>query len=152
MRYPASLHCDRGFSSVTFMLMMLVLVLAVGSIAVDLWHLVAEHRDVAGVVDGAAISAASAVDVDALRQDLPVVQLQSDRAIARACSYLQANGGVGMCPGPDAEVVVDQTAITVTMRRRVNLTLLRIFSGLDPGADTSPVVVAATSTAGVASR
>jgi hypothetical protein len=57
-----------------------------------------------------------------------------------------------MCPGPDAEVAVDQTAITVTMRRDVNLTLLRIFSGLDPGADTSPIVVAATSTARIASR
>ena len=152
MRGRVSIECDRGFTSVTFMLMMLVLVIAVGAISVDLWHLVAEHRDVAGVVDGAAISAASAVDVEALRQDPPLVQLDPDRAVARACNYLQANGGVGLCPGPEAEVVVGPTGVTVTMRRDVNLTLMRIFAGLDPSADTSPIEVGGASTASIASR
>jgi uncharacterized membrane protein len=147
-----ALHNDRGFSSVTFMLMMLVLVLAVGAISVDLWHLVAEHREVAGVVDGAAIAAASAIDDEALRLDPRRVQIDAGRAVARACSYLQANGEAGLCPGPDARVVVGTDTVTVTMRRDVNLTLLRIFSGLDPGADTSPIEVGATSTAGIATR
>jgi len=143
---------DGGFTSVTFMLMMLVLVVAVGAISVDLWHLVAEHREVASVVDGAAISAASAVDVEALRRVPPMVQLQPDQAVQRACSYLQANGGVGQCPGPDAEVLVHVDSVSVTMRRRVGLTLLGIFSGLDAEADTSPIDVVATATAALASR
>jgi uncharacterized membrane protein len=147
-----NLEPDGGFTSVTFMLMMLVLVVAVGAISVDLWHLVAEHREVAGVVDGAAISAASAVDVEALRQVPPMVQLEPDQAVARACSYLQANGGASPCPGPDAEVVVGTDAVSVTMRRHVNLTLLRIFSGFNLDADTSPIEVGATSTVRIASR
>ena len=143
---------DRGFTSVTFMVMMLVLVIAVGAISVDLWHLVSEHRDVAGVVDGAAISAAGAIDEDALRADPPFLRIHAEKAVARACRYLQANGGVGLCPGPDAEVLVGADTVSVTMRRDINLTLLRIFSGLDPGADTSPIEVGATSTARIATR
>ena len=143
---------DRGFTSVTFMVMMLVLVIAVGAISVDLWHLVSEHRDVAGVVDGAAISAAGAIDEDALRRDPPSLQIHANRAVARACGYLQANGGVSLCPGPDADVVVGVDTVSVTMRRDVNLTLLRVFAGLDPGADTSPIEVGATATARIATR
>jgi hypothetical protein len=132
--------------------MLLVLVIAVGAISADLWHLVAEHREVAGVVDGAALAAANAVDTDALRLDPPVVQLRPDEAAARACSYLQEKGGVGACPGPDAEIVVNVETISVTMRRDVNLTLLKIFAGLNPDVDTSPIEVAASSTARIASR
>jgi len=146
------LQRDGGFTGVTFMLMMLVLVVAVGAISVDLWHVVAEHREVAGVVDGAAISAANAVDVELLREVPALLQIQPDQALARACSYLQVNGGVGSCPGPEAEVVVGVSAVSVTMRRQVKLTLLRVFAGLNPEGDTSPIEVAATSTAGIAFR
>jgi len=143
---------DGGFTSVTFMLMIVLLIVAIGAISVDLWHLVAEHRDVAGVVDGAAISAAGAIDTEALRNDPPLVQLQPDWATARACSYLITNGGVNACPGPDVEIVVNAGNVSVSMRRPVNLTLLKVFSGLDPAVDTSPIQVAATSTARVATR
>ena len=143
---------ERGFTSLNFMLMLLVLVIAVGAISVDLWHLVAEHRAVAGVVDGAAISAAGAVDTEALRSNPPAVQLQPIQAMARACRYLQDNGGVSACPGPEADIVVGVDFVSVTMRRDVNLTLLRVFAGLTPQADTSPVEVAASSTARIASR
>lgn len=143
---------DDGFTSVTFMLMLLVLIIAVGALSVDLWHLVAEHREVAGVVDGAAISAASAVDTEALRGDPPIVRLQPDQAMLRACSYLQANGGIGTCPGPEVEIVVGLDAVSITMRRHVSLTLLKIFTGLDPEANTSAIEVGASSTASIASR
>ncbi len=152
MTDPVGAENERGFTSVSFMLMMLVLLVAVGGISVDLWHLVAEHRDVAGVVDGAALAAAGAVDQEDLRRNPPKVQLQPDQAMARACDYLQANGGVNLCPGPDAEVVVGPDSVSVTLRRSVNLTLLRILSGLDPDADTSPIELGATATARVASR
>ena len=152
MKDIVGLHDDHGFSSVTFILMMLVLVLAVGAISVDLWHLVAEHQEVAGVVDGAAIAAASAIDEGALRLDPPLLQIDADQAVARACSYLQVNGDAGLCPGPDARVIVGTYTVSVTMRRDVDLTLLRIFSGLDPDVDTSPIEVGATSTAAIATR
>jgi uncharacterized membrane protein len=134
------------------MLMMLVLVIAVGAISVDLWHLVSEHREVAGVVDGAAISAAGAIDEEALRLDPPRLQIDAERAVDRACNYLQSNGGVSLCPGPDARVLVGTDTVSITMRRAVNLTLLKILSGLDPGVDTSPIEVGATSTAAIATR
>jgi hypothetical protein len=142
---------DGGFTSIAFMLMMLVLIVAVGAISVDLWHLVAQHRELAGVVDGAAISAASAVDLEALRRDPRVVQIQPDRAVARACSYLQDHGA-GPCPGSDAEITVDGDTVSITMRRKVRLTLLRVLSGLSSGADTSPIEVTVSSTASIASR
>ena len=143
---------ERGFTSVNFMLMLVVLVVAVGAISVDLWHLVAEHRAVAGVVDGAAVSATGAVDTEALRSNPPTLQLEPIQALARACRYLQTNGGVSLCPGPDADIVVGADFVSVTMRRDVNLTLLRVFTGLNPEVDTSPIEVAASSTARIASR
>ncbi len=146
------LQGEDGFTSVNFMLMMLVLIIAVGAISVDLWNLVAEHREVAGVVDGAAISAANAVDREALRQNPPQVRLRPDLAIARACSYLQTHVGVGACPGPDVRVLVEGDMVSVTMRRDVGLTLLRVFSGLNAALDTSPIGVMATSTAGATRR
>jgi uncharacterized membrane protein len=145
-------HDDRGFTSVTFMLMLMVLVLAVGAISIDLWHLVSEHREVAGVVDGAAISAAGAVDESALRVNPPVLQIDGEKAAARACQYLRTRGGVGACPGPGAEVVVGADWVSVTMSRPVDLTLLRLFAGLSPDADSSPIEVSATATAAIATR
>lgn len=143
---------EAGFTSVSFMLMMLVMVVAVGGISVDLWHVVAEHRDVAGVVDGAALAGAAAVDRDGLRADPTMVRLQPEEATTRACDYLRSYGRVSLCPGPEADVVVGPDTVTVTVRRSVGLTLLQILSGLDPGADTSPIEVGATATARVASR
>ena len=148
----AGLNSDRGFTSVSFMLMMLVLIIAVGAISVDLWHLVAEHREVAGVVDGAAISAANAIDEGALRLDPPFLRLRPDEARGRACNYLLEYGGVGSCPGPNVDIDVNVDTVSVTMRREVSLTLLRVLSGLNPDVDASAIEVAATSTAGIGTR
>lgn len=152
MRLFRLLADEWGFTSVGFMLMLLVLVVAAGAISADLWHLVAEHRELAGVVDGAAISAANAVDTEALREDPPVVRLLPHQAISRACGYLQVRAGVTGCPGPDASVVVDGASVSVTLRRPVELTLLRILEGLNSDADTSPIEVYVSSTARVATR
>lgn len=143
---------DGGFTSVTFMLLLMVMVFAVGAISVDLWHLVSEHREVAGVVDGAAISAAGAVDEAGLRRQPPVVQIDGAEAIVRACRYLQARAGVGVCPGPNADVIVGVDSVSITMRRDVDLTLLKLFAGLAPESDPSPIEVVATSTAAIATR
>ena len=148
----AGLNRDRGFTSVSFMLMMMVLIIAVGAISVDLWHLVAEHREVAGVVDGAAISAANAIDEGALRLDPPFLRLRSGEARGRACNYLLEYGGVGACPGPNVDIDVYVDTVSITMRREVSLTLLRVLSGLNPDVDASAIEVAATSTAGIGTR
>ena len=150
MRRAIVFRADQGFTSVTFMLFLMVLILAVGAISVDLWHLVAEHREVAGLADGAAISAAGAVDDEALRREPPVVQIDGVEAIARACRYLQTRGGIGACPGPHADVVVGVDSVSITTRREVDLTLLKLLAGLSAGADR--IEVAASSTAAIAAR
>lgn len=144
---------DAGFTSVTFMLMLMIMILAVGGISVDLWHLVAEQRRIAGIVDGAAVAAAGAVDVAAFREtpDLPPV-LDASRAMARGCDYLREHGGISVCPGRDADVVVEGGTVTVTLRRDIHLTLLKLFAALDPRTDTSVVEVAASATVGIATR
>ena len=144
---------DGGFTSVTFMLMLTVMILAVGGISVDLWHLVAEQRHVAGIVDGAAVAAAGAVDVVAFREapDLPPV-LDEPRAIARGCDYLREHGGISVCPGTEADVAVEGGTVTVTLRRDVRLTLLKLFAALDPLTDASAVEVVASATVGIATR
>jgi hypothetical protein len=143
---------DDGFTSVTFMLLLMVLILAVGGISVDLWQMISEHREVAGVVDGAAISAAGAVNRSLLREQPPVLEIDPVQAVGRACRYLQDRGGIGACPGPEVDVVVGPDFVSITMRRNVDLTLLRLLAGLSSDADTPPIEVSATSTALIVAR
>ena len=152
MNIRPGLRKDGGFTSVSFMLLLMVLILAVGAISVDLWHMISEHRAIAGVVDGAAISAAGAVDQTLLREQPPALEIEAAEAVGRACRYLQERAGIGACPGPDVDVVVGPGSVSITMRRDVNLTLLKLFAGLSSDADTSPIEVSATATAALATR
>ncbi len=142
---------DQGFTSVTFLLVLMLLIITMGALSVELWHLISEHRQVAGIVDGAAISAAAAVDEAALRAGSPPV-LDSSAAIGRACVYLQEHAGLAVCPGPDASIEVVDGTVTVSLRREIDLTLMRVLAGFDPQGNYAPVEVVASSTAGIRIR
>lgn len=136
---------ERGFSAPVFVVMIAAMVMFLGGISVDLWRVLAEHRKVTNLADGASIAAATAVDLDRLynQPNRPAV-LDEPEAIARACDYLARNSVTASCPG-EVVVTVAGDEVTIELRREVPLTLLAFLSVA--GGNTDPIEVAAVSTA-----
>ena len=136
---------EGGFSAPVLIVVVAAMVMILGGISIDLWRVLAEHRKLAGLADGASIAAATAIDQDQLyaEPDLPA-RLDGPLAVSRACSYLARNGLTATCPG---EVVIDvvDDIVTVEVRREVPLTLLGVLATV--GGNTEPIEVVAVSTA-----
>jgi hypothetical protein len=112
---------------------------------VDLWRVVATHRRVTGLVDGAAIAGATAVDEARLYADPDLEPvLEELEAIDRSCDYLARNGVDLTCPG-EIEIEIGTVDVTVRYTRDVDVTLLRLLSLA--GGSTEPIAVGSTSTA-----
>jgi hypothetical protein len=138
---------EGGFSAPVLVLMVAMMVLIIGGLSVDLWRVLAEHRAVAGLVDGAATAGATGVDTEAIRVDSEAaIRLDPTKARARACDYLEVHGGLAPgCASPGIAVAVVDASITVRLERDVDLTLLRLVQALS--GDTAPISVGAESTA-----
>ena len=134
---------EGGFSAAIFIVLIALMVMLVGGVAVDLWRVLAEHRQVTGLVDGASIAGATAVDSEALYAGEPA-RLDAALATARTCDYLSRHGVAAPCPG-EVEVTVGAETVTVTLRRDVDVTLLALLSLA--GGEVAPIEVGATSTA-----
>ena len=128
---------EGGFSAPIMVLIMAMMVLFIGGISIDLWRVIADHREVSGLADGAAIAGATAVDIAAYEAD-PTLDPILDPALAtqRACRYMEDHEGVTACPSATLTVdfAPDLTAITVGFQREVELTFLRIVEvgGAEP--------------------
>ena len=136
-----------GFSAPVLVLMVAMMLLIIGGLSVDLWRVLAEHRDVAGLVDGAATAGATGVDTEAIRDDPEApIRLDPAEARVRACDYLEVHGGLAPgCVSPGVGVTIVDASITIRLERDVELTLLRLVQALS--GDTAPISVGAASTA-----
>lgn len=128
---------EGGFSAPIMVLVMAMMVMIIGGISVDLWRIIADHREVTGLVDGAAVAGATAIDIAAFEAD-PTADpiLNPAEARQRVCQYMADHAGVTACPSPTLSInfATDLTAIEVTFQREVELTLLRVVEvgGADP--------------------
>ncbi len=128
---------EGGFSAPIMVLIMAMMVLFIGGISIDLWRVIADHREVSGLADGAAIAGATAVDIAAFEAD-PTADPVLDPGLAtrRVCQYMSDHEGVTACPSATVTVdfAPDLTAIEVSFQREVELTFLRIVEvgGADP--------------------
>ena len=141
---------DDGFSMPVVIWIIAMIILLLGGVSVDLWRVLGEYRTVAGVVDGASIAGATAVDLDLLRSDpgqAPVLDV--DAAFARACAYLVEHASVSSCASTDVVIVPTATSVSVTMTRDVDLTLLQGLNAFSGPTDTSPIRVTASGTSSV---
>ncbi|MFN2555595.1 MAG: pilus assembly protein TadG-related protein [Nitriliruptorales bacterium] len=124
--------------SVTFwMLGLAVIVLALGGLSLDLWRVFLERRELAGVVDAAAIAGASAID-EAVFRSHGEVRVDSDQAFRTACTYLRAHSDP---PASCAGIRVSPGGIEVSATRQVQLTLLNL---LLPRVEREPLPVRAS--------
>ncbi len=129
---------DRG-SATLWVLGLTLMVFALGGLSVDLWRGVAARRTVAGIADAAAVAAANGIDEAAWRQGDLVLDEARARGLARRVIAAE--------PGAAAlawRLTVAGDTATVTVRRDLPLTLLRLF---DPGGEPLRVEVSATARA-----
>ncbi len=105
------------------MLGLALIVLALGGLSLDLWRVFLERRELAGVVDAAAIAGASALDEAAFRSR-GEVRVDPAKAAGLACVYLRTHSDP---PDTCAGIRADQAAIEVTASREVDLTLLNLL-------------------------
>lgn len=130
-------HEEGGFSAPIMVLLMAMMVLFIGGISIDLWRVIADHREVSGLADGAAIAGATALDIAAFEAD-PTVDpiLNPSLATQRVCQYMADHEGVSACPSATltVEFAPDLSAIAVGFQRKVELTFLRVVEvgGADP--------------------
>lgn len=124
---------------VLWLLGVAAMLLMLGGLSIDLWHVFTERRALVGVADAAAYAGASGIDVAAYRADGSVV-LEPEVAERLALDAVARQGDAGMLAGPPI-VAVSPDTITVTLDGRVELTLLRLLA---PGTDALDVRVRAS--------
>lgn len=118
-----ALRDDRG-TALTWLLGLLLMILALGGLSVDLWRAFSERRLVAGIVDAAAIAGASGLDEELLRET-GEARLDPTLATQRAADSLASHSE--SVESPTIAVTPDGSAITVSATRQVPLTLGRLI-------------------------
>lgn len=117
---------ERG-SAALWMLGLGMSLLLVGGISVDLWLLLGERRELAAVVDAAAIAASSAVDEVEWRAHGDL-RLDAGEAERRSLAVIERHLGADGVVFPAGWLVVgpDARTVTITLERPADLTLLRL--------------------------
>ncbi|MBW3620567.1 MAG: hypothetical protein KY461_09995 [Actinobacteria bacterium] len=123
-------HRDEDGMVVLWLLGVAVMVLMLGGVSIDLWHVFSERRALVGIADAAAYAGASGIDVDAYRADGTVV-LAPAVAEELALAAVARQDDAGAVAGPPT-VSVAPEQVTVVVRGRVELALLRLLA---PGTD-----------------
>lgn len=132
-------HADEGGMVVLWLLGVATMLLMLGGLSIDLWHVFSERRALVGIADAAAYAGASGIDVGAYRADGSVVlapAVAEELAVA-AFARQDDRGSVVGAPA----VVVTPDRVTVEVEGRVELALLRLLA---PGTDGLELRVAAS--------
>ncbi len=136
---PATvLGSERGQITL-FGLGIVVMLLAIGGFALDLWRVLDERRSLAELADAAAAAGANGIDHQHYR-DHGVVELDPVVAEAFARDNLAGQVAPAALIEPPLIVATDGT-VTVTVQGRVELTLLGVFTS-GGGIDLEVVAVA----------
>ncbi|MCP4083458.1 MAG: hypothetical protein GY745_00150 [Actinomycetia bacterium] len=126
MRTFPSRGDDRGTVTIAGLGCCLALLL-LGGVAIDLWRVLADRRELAGVAEAAALSAVDAIDPEQVRQTGEVVLEPAD-ASRRAWQVVLDRADELMLSGPPVVAVTDQE-VTVGLTATVELGVIRILLG-----------------------
>lgn len=104
-----------------------LLLLTLGGIAIDLWALLGDRRELAAIADAAATAAVAGIDESVWRAE-GVVRLDPALAQDRAEALIDRQpAAYGLVYPPDWFMVLpEQLSVVVTLQRPVDLTLLRL--------------------------
>lgn len=115
---------EAGFLTI-WLLGLCLLLLFVGGVSADLWHVFAERQALAGIADAAALAGASGIDPNEARAG--VILLDPARATALAEASVAAQPDAGSLVSSSVGVSVAGSEIMVSMRGTSSLFLLRLL-------------------------
>ena len=134
---------ERGFAGTVLVVLAALLIAVLGGLSLELWRVVHEHGRLSSLAEGAALSGATAIDVDLLYAGTEEPLLDPREATARACAYLEHHGEIPC--GRYAEVTIVGGGIDVIVRSDLDLTLLRLVEPIG----SAPITVAGHASATV---
>ncbi|MDQ6616596.1 MAG: pilus assembly protein TadG-related protein [Actinomycetota bacterium] len=117
---------ERGYFDVFWALGMAIMVLFIGGMSTDLWHVTSQARTLDSAADSAAAAGASGLDVTTYKATGKAV-LDPNSATQLAAANLANQTGLPGPPNPQIDVAPDN--ITVTLHGQVHITLLQLFLG-----------------------
>ncbi len=118
---------DRGSAPIWFLGLALS-VLMVGALSAELWRVLGERQDLAGLADSAAIAAASAIDLEAYRST-GELRLDPGEAADRALAVLsESSGGGRLSAAPVIQLDPARLSVSVELVREVPFGLIRLLS------------------------
>jgi len=132
---------EAGLAGPALVVVAAVVLLVLSGISLELWRVVDEHRRLAGLAEGAALAAATAIDVEAVYAGIEEPLLDPVEATIRACRYLDDHGDLAC--GEAAEIDVAGGGIDLVVRSQLDLTLLRL---VEPGG-SPPIEIVVRATA-----
>jgi Flp pilus assembly protein TadG len=116
--------------------------LMLGAMSAELWRLMGERQELVAMADGAALAAASALDLNVYReQGIPV--LDPSEATKLALAVIDHSSGTVDLAGPPLIVVAeDGSSVRVELSREVPFGLIRFLAMADEGFEVTGVAVA----------
>jgi len=124
----ASLRDERGDAMVVWCLLFAVMLLPLGGLSVDLWHGITVQRQLQSAAEDAALAGSSGIDVATYRQT-GCIFLDPGAAVALAQQSVASQQGLGDLTAATFQVDPPGQQISVTLQKRVSLTLLALVLG-----------------------
>lgn len=116
--------------------------LMLGAMSAELWRIMGERQELVAMADGAALAAASAIDLEIYReQGVPVLDPADASRLALAV-ISQSSGAVDLAAPPIIEVADDGSSVRVELKRQVPFGLIRFLSMADNSFEVTGVAVA----------
>ena len=116
--------------------------LMLGAMSAELWRIMGERQELVAMADGAALAAASAIDLEVYRErGVPLVDPEDASRLALAV-LAQSSGFADLAAPPLIEVAGDGSSVRVELRRQVPFGLIRFLSMAGDHFEVTGVAVA----------
>ena len=116
--------------------------LMLGSMSAELWRIMGERQELVAMADGAALAAASAIDLEIYREQ-GVAVLDPTEASSLALAVIsQSSGAIDLAAPPVIEVAGDGSSVRVELKRQVPFGLIRFLSMADASFEVTGTAVA----------
>jgi hypothetical protein len=116
--------------------------LMLGAMSAELWRIMGERQELVAMADGAALAAASALDLDVYREQGLAVLDPSEASKLALAVIEHSSGSTDLAAPPVIVVAGDGSSVRVELRREVPFGLIRFLSMADEGFEVTGVAVA----------
>ena len=116
--------------------------LMLGAMSAELWRIMGERQELVAMADGAALAAASGLDLDVYREQGVAVLDPSEASELALAVIERSSGSIDLARPPLIVVADDGSSVRVEVSREVPFGLIRFLSMADKGFEVTGVAVA----------